>query len=96
MAARIEELHEAYNAAKQALRSAIRKEKARTWNEMVFALDEDPWGLLNRLEQDERRDGPGDGNSRPSVHSESRDDSLPTGGGCREYTPSGKPSGVGR
>lgn len=44
LAARIEEKIEAYNAARTALRRAIKKEKARAWDELFLTLDEDPWG----------------------------------------------------
>jgi len=43
-AARIEETLEAYNAAKQALRAAIKAAKARAWEKLILTLDQDPWG----------------------------------------------------
>jgi len=47
-------LAEEYKAAKDALTRAIVKEKARAWDELVLALDQDPWGrpykiVLNKL-----------------------------------------------
>lgn len=54
MAARIGELEEAYRTSRLAIRTAIRKEKARTWDELILTLDEDPWGrpykiVLNKM-----------------------------------------------
>lgn len=38
-AARIEELEEAYSAARAALRAAIKRKKTRAWAELLLALD---------------------------------------------------------
>jgi len=45
---------EGYKAAREALKRAIAKEKARAWDELVLALDKYPWGrpygiVLNKL-----------------------------------------------
>lgn len=38
-----------YNAARHVLKTAIKREKARTWEELVLALDQDPWSRPYRI-----------------------------------------------
>lgn len=43
-AARTDAAVEGYRTAKAALRTAIAEAKARAWQELIFSLEEDPWG----------------------------------------------------
>jgi len=56
-AARIEEAAEIYKAAREALRRAIIRVKARAWDELVLALDKDPWGRPHRIVSNKLKGG---------------------------------------
>lgn len=45
----VQTLRETYNATRKNLNKEIRKTKANAWQELINMIEEDPWGLPNRV-----------------------------------------------